>query len=265
MKTPSTLIVFRDIIRIIFVFSFFFFFELTEMFFGIEIELESEYIVLPAILLLGTFWCGWFCPFGNVQYFAGIVGKACFPHWQLVIPSPVDRALRYLKHGFLAMFIFVYATGEYGYFDSHFDMYKSTWYTHAYLLFKKPYAIMFIPLLIPRFFCRYLCYQKAGYQIINACFRFLRIKRNVGSCIECSKCSRDCPMDIDIANADHVTGGECVGCLACVDQGACPSKPSSLQLTWFGKNVKPLSWAVIAVLGYVAATVLMIVGVKSFH
>ena len=265
MAKPSRLMIYRDLVRLFFVFSFFFLPDITEKLFGVDVELENEYVVLGAIALLGTFWCGWFCPFGNVQYFAGIIGKMCFPRLQLAVPGRYDRPLRWLKYGFLVMFLYVFATQEHGYFDSHMAMYKSTWYAHAYLLLKKPYAIMLIPLFIPRFFCKYLCYQKAGYQIINACFPLLRIRRRRESCITCSKCTGACPMDIDIARADRISGGECVGCLRCVDDSGCPTDPSSLRLTWFGREVTPLKWTVVMTGVYVAATLLAVVGFRSIH
>ena len=44
------------------IFYVFLFFDET---IGKELEFETEYVVLVAILLFGTFWCGWACPFGN--------------------------------------------------------------------------------------------------------------------------------------------------------------------------------------------------------
>lgn len=144
-------------------------------------------------------------------------------------------------------------------------MYESTWYSNVYVIFKKPWAIALIPLFIPRFFCKYVCYQKAGYQVINKLFPILRIERNPESCTDCSKCSRHCPMDIDIAKAGKITGGECVGCLACVDEGTCPSKPSSLQLKWSGIKVRPMTVSIVATALYVAATaaVLWYIGIEK--
>lgn len=263
---PTKLLIFRDIVRILFILSFFFLPDFTEDMFGVEIELENEYIVLAAIVIFGTYWCGWFCPFGHAQYYAGIVGKKCFPHMQLSIPKSADKYLRYLKYVFLVMFLYIFfGIGEHSYFGDHFDMYQSTWYSHAYLMLKKPWAIMIIPLFIPRFFCKYLCYQKAGYQIINRIFPFLSIQRNKATCTECTKCTTECPMDIDLANSTKVSGGECVGCLKCIDQSGCPTEPSSLQLEWLGKTVNPLKFSLIAMFLYVIATFIIIFGFGSFH
>ncbi len=70
----SKLRIFRDVIRVLFIGSFFVLEDLTEEVLGYEFEFESEYVVLSCILIFGTFWCGWFCPFGNVQCID--IGKA---------------------------------------------------------------------------------------------------------------------------------------------------------------------------------------------
>ena len=84
--------------------------EVTEELLGFEFEFETEWVVLACILVFGTFWCGWFCPFGNVQYFASMIGRKFLPKFQVNIPENYDRPLRWLKFGFLAMFIFVFVS-----------------------------------------------------------------------------------------------------------------------------------------------------------
>lgn len=279
-SSKSKLLVFRNIVRLFFIFSFFVLAEVTEEFMGTEIEFENEYIVLLAILIFGTFWCGWFCPFGNVQYIAGKIGKKWLSKYQLSIPGKVDKGLRFLKFFFLAMFLFIFMTGTIGYFDDHEAMYESRWYSNLFLMIKKPWAIFLIPLFIPRFFCKYMCYQKAMYQVINRICPTLAIRRDTAACTSCNKCSTDCPMDIDIANVQRISGGEmelgaaraekisgseCIGCFSCVDETGCPTAPSSLYLTWFGKKVSPMKLSFAVVMVYCVATAVMLFGFGSLH
>ena len=163
------------------------------------------------------------------------------------------------------MFIYVFITGAYGYFDDHIQMYKSTWYSYLYLQFKKPWAIMIIALFIPRFFCKYLCYQKAGYQVINRLFPFFSIRREPETCLSCDLCSKNCPMDIEIAKKETISGGECVGCLSCVDSSGCPSNPSSLYMSWLGIRISPLTLSITVVSLYIIATAVLIFGFNSVH
>lgn len=46
----------------------------TENIFGVEIEFEVEMITFLSFIVLGSFWCGWLCPFGNLSYFVGKAG-----------------------------------------------------------------------------------------------------------------------------------------------------------------------------------------------
>ena len=169
---------FRDIVRFVFFAQFFFLEEISEVLFGMEIEFENEYVVILAIILFGTYWCGWFCPFGNAQYFSGLIGKKFLKRFQVKIPEKIDMPLRYLKWLFFAAFMYVFIATEHSYFSSHEEMYKSTWFTYIYWVFKNPYAVLIIPLFIPRFFCKYLCYQKGIYKILNFIFPFMKINRN---------------------------------------------------------------------------------------
>lgn len=261
----SKLMWFRDIVRLIFFAQFFFLEDITAALFGTEIEFENEYVVIMAIILFGTYWCGWFCPFGNAQYFSNLIGKKFLKKFQIKIPEKTDRLLRYLKFVFLGAFIYVFITTSHSYFGSHEEMYKSTWFTYIYWVFKNPFAIFIIPLFIPRFFCKYLCYQKGIYQIINFIFPFMTIKRNEKSCINCRKCDKNCPMEIQISKKDKISGGECVGCFKCIDKSGCPEKAESLKLYWMGIEFSPLTWAILTAAFYAALTFIIIFGFKSIH
>ncbi|MCP3943457.1 MAG: 4Fe-4S binding protein, partial [Desulfobacteraceae bacterium] len=107
----------------------------TSSTFGVEIdEFESEVAVTIAFLVLGSFWCGWLCPFGNVNYFITKIGKNLFPSLQFDLPKSVDKVFRYLKYVFLAAFIYVILTEQIDYFfGDHMIMYKSTVFTTIYI------------------------------------------------------------------------------------------------------------------------------------
>jgi len=93
----------RDLIRFMTVLLFVPWFSwFTSSTFGVEIEFESEVAVTIAFLVLGSFWCGWLCPFGNVNYFVTKIGKKLFPSLQFDLPKSVDKIFRYLKYIFLA-------------------------------------------------------------------------------------------------------------------------------------------------------------------
>lgn len=79
-----------------------------------------------------------------------------------------------------------------------------------------------------RIFCHYFCWM-APFMILGTKLRRLlhlpglHIRAGEGQCISCGKCSKACPMSIDVVAAvkeGGVKSAECIQCGACVDQ--CP-------------------------------------------
>lgn len=74
-----------------------------------------------------------------------------------------------------------------------------------------------------RAFCKYVCpitvfLKPASY------FSLLRVKVDSDKCISCGKCSRICPMNVDVTDNSRkrINGTECILCLECIDE--CPKK-----------------------------------------
>lgn len=231
---------------------------ITANIFGIEeFEFEFELIVTAMFFIFGSFWCGWFCPFGNASYFISKIGQSLFPRLQKNIPTAIDRPLRYLKYLVLLLFIYALWISGVNYFTGdHMDMYFSNDFT-AFFIGAKKYFILLVPLLVPRFFCKYLCFQKAGYNIINRILPIVKITRNHKACIDCKKCDRACPSQLPISTVSVVSTEDCLGCYACVDEDVCPKKVDALNLTYFGHKIKPLSFALIACTVYIIVTAIV--------
>ena len=225
-----------------------------ETIFGMELDVEMEVVVLLMFALFGSFWCVWICPFGNADYFISKIGKKLFPTLQFDLPASVDRPLRYLKYVFLAGFVTVIVLKGIDYFwGDHMIMYKSTAFTWGYIKAKKA-LILLVPLLIPRFFCKYICFQKAGYNIINRFLPLTTIKRDTAACISCRRCDAVCPVQIKISEKVTIIGNDCLGCYNCLDKGVCPEKADAIHLMFFGKQVNPLILSIAALLFYYLLT-----------
>lgn len=74
-----------------------------------------------------------------------------------------------------------------------------------------------------RAFCKYICpitvfLKPASY------FSLLRIKNDTKTYIQCGKCKKVCPMDVDVMDPkrERKNGTECILCFACVKN--CPAK-----------------------------------------
>ncbi len=76
-------------------------------------------------------------------------------------------------------------------------------------------------LFIERPFCKYLCPYGALLGIFNK-FRIFTIRRNPSTCINCKACARACPMNITGSTAGAVRDHQCITCLKCTSEAACP-------------------------------------------
>ena len=234
----------------------------TENIFGVEIEFEVEMITFISFIVFGSFWCGWLCPFGNLSYFVEKVGKKLFPSIQITFEGRVDRGLRLLKYIFLGGFLYLIIGGGYDYFfGSHMAIYKASTPSLIFLKVKK-YLIILVPLLIPRFFCKYICPQKAMYNIIHRFVPSLVIERDTKSCVSCKRCDRECPMGISVSEEIRICGRDCISCFNCVDGETCPKKIDALELKFIGRKVDVKKFSLVVMTVYILGTYLAMKYIK---
>jgi ferredoxin len=181
-------------------------------------------------LVLGRAFCGSICPLGTIQEwlyngFGKIIPASLRKKVQ--IPAVADKVLRYGKYVFLVLIIaFTWVKGDLVF--RSFD----PWATYGHIFgdwaelieeFLLGLIILVLIVLstafVSRAWCKYLC-PFGGFLGILAKFSWFKIKRNSTTCINCKACNRNCPMDIDVANASTVTSAECIECGSCVS--VCP-------------------------------------------
>lgn len=77
--------------------------------------------------------------------------------------------------------------------------------------------------MVPRFWCRYLCPQGALLAVFSR-FSLLGVRRDPFRCAKCPNCEAKCPMKIPILSLpwEKFTEPECILCFECRD--ACPEK-----------------------------------------
>jgi len=91
-------------------------------------------------------------------------------------------------------------------------------------------------LLYDRFFCKYLC-PMGGVLAIIGQLSPNRVVRNDSICIHCNKCTKACPVNIDVAKETEVKKTECISCNECVN--VCPKK-GALENKFSKKIISPL-------------------------
>ena len=180
---------------------------------------------VPATVLVGRFFCGFFCSFGAVQdllWFGSHRLRALFPGKRNL--KKADRIFRFAKYAVLFYFIiFVWSGvtavktaglwqvfGQYVSFG-HWPGLKPLLSVGGILL-----LVIFIgSLFVQRFFCRYFCPMGAIYSLISQT-SFLKIDKPRKECGKCHLCTSKCTMGMDLTKKDRIAGGECISCQKCV-------------------------------------------------
>ena len=180
---------------------------------------------VPATVLVGRFFCGFFCSFGAVQDLLWLGShrlRALFPGKRNL--KKADRIFRFAKYAVLFYFIiFVWSGvtavktaglwqvfGQYVSFG-HWPGLKLLLSVGGVLL-----LLIFIgSLFVQRFFCRYFCPMGAIYSLISQT-SFLKIDKPRKECGKCHLCTSKCTMGMDLTKKDRIAGGECISCQKCV-------------------------------------------------
>lgn len=195
-------------------------------------------------VIFGRLICGFLCPFGFIQ---DLLNRARTK--KLRVPIKTDKALRYLKYGFLAAFVIllpIFLVDQYGLSTPWFcklvcpagtleggvplvlanaDLRASVGWLFSWKVLLLIGTIT-LSLFISRPFCKYVCPLGAIYSLFNR-VSFYRMKFDEEKCTHCGACSRKCPMNIDVPH--DLDGPECIRCNEC--KHICPHKAISSGFT----------------------------------
>lgn len=221
----------------------------------------SNFFILAAILLLTLglrrVFCGYMCPLGALgEGMRCLAKKLGIEQW--TPPTAVDRVLSLLKYVVLIGLLWgtfaatelivrpadpcfaIIGTG------TNEEVQWSAYIALGVLIL----ASLFIS--IP--FCRWLCPLGAVLNIASR-LGLTRIHRNSETCIDCGRCSKTCPMQIDVARQPSVTDARCLGCNECLQ--VCPvDQTLSWRLLGSKQPIKHhTGWVVAAIVLCVALAV----------
>ena len=180
-------------------------------------------------LFLGRSFCGWLCPAGGLQEITSLFRT-----------KPVKRRkinwIKYLIWVPWLSGIFLFIKRADG--DLEVNFFYQTTYGFSVAdvqgLFVYIIVIMtffLLSLIIgKRSACHTICWMSPFMIIGRFLSRTLRLpslklKLSESPCISCSKCTKSCPMSIDVMNMVHTAkmeNSDCIQCGSCVDN--CPKK-----------------------------------------
>lgn len=193
-------------------------------------KIHESSIVLMTIsfflmILFGPVICGWVCPLGSVQEWIGKIGrKINKKNYNNLVPLKLDKYLRYLRYVVLVWVVYVTANSGkliFQGYDPYFALYNFWSGEVAVGSLIILGATLLLSLVIERPWCKYACPYGALAGISNN-FRALKIKRNESTCISCGACDRACPMNIKVSELKVVKDHQCISCMECTSEAACP-------------------------------------------
>ena len=189
--------------------------------------INGSFIVFCLMFVFGIFfgrlWCGFFCPTGGMS--------ECFAEFSP--KSPKQGWRNYLKYGIWIVWIsgitacHILGKGEYKILPFFMtDHGISISQIGSFIIYYGIVILFLVPAIIhgKRANCHYICWMAPfmvfGYKIGGMLhLPQLKITAKSENCIGCKKCSKACPMSLDVpslAKTGKVTNAECILCGECV-------------------------------------------------
>lgn len=191
----------------------------------------SSVIILGLSFLLaivfGPVFCGWVCPLGSIQEWIGKIGHRLFKKkYNHFVSSNADKFLRYTRYLVLAWVVYITAKSgtlvfvKVDPYYALFNFYTGEVAVSALVILG---IVLSGSLFVERPWCKYACPYGAVLGLTNK-FRIFKIRRNVSTCIDCKKCDQACPMNIQVSNQNIIKDHQCISCMECTSDYACPVK-----------------------------------------
>ena len=190
-------------------------------------------------IVFGRFFCGWVCPFGALHQFVGYLGNRRKTTAQKIQLNKYRKA-QCIKYFILIFFLFMAAfpslaaTLQTGLLDpiplitrsfnllllpiidraANLVSVTARFYEGAWLILVIFLTAILLNLVIPRFYCRFICPLGALFAIISR-FAIWRIGKKQKDCTDCKLCEKSCEGACEPSGKIRIS--ECVLCFNCRD------------------------------------------------
>ena len=219
-------------------------------------KIHESSVVLAVIglflaLLFGPVICGWICPFGTFQEWIGKLGRKIFKRrYNHFINTKLDKVLRYTRYLVLIWVSYMTVVSgklifqDYDPYYALFNFWRGEVAISGLILLG---LVMLLSLFVERPFCKYACPYGAFQGIFNL-FRVFKTRRVEATCISCNACTKACPMNIDVATSGFVRDHQCISCMKCTSEDACPIGDTVVfSLAKPGKKISTRALGIVSV------------------
>jgi ferredoxin len=209
-------------------------------------------VTIGLTLFVGRFFCGFVCPLGTINQFTGwLARRGQGP--AVRVEANRHRRLQALKYYILAFLLALALTGsvQTGLLDPLPLMYRSVnltlapmadkgvnvlseaprFYASAWFIGVVLLAVVGLNLVLPRFFCRFICPLGALFGLLSR-FSPWRLGKTGTACGDCRICEEYC--EGACRPSGKIIGGECVLCFNCFDR--CPRRAAHLCREALGRG-----------------------------
>ncbi len=188
-------------------------------------------------IIFGRFFCSWLCPFGSIHHFVGYLANRKKKAAERIWLNKYRKAqrIKYLVLVFLlamAAFPSLASTLQTGLLDpiplvtrsvnlvllpifdrgTYITSVEPRYYELGWLILTVFAAAVLLNLVIPRFYCRFVCPLGAFFGIISR-FSIWRIGKNRQKCVDCKMCENACEGGCEPSGSIKIA--ECVLCFNC--------------------------------------------------
>lgn len=177
-------------------------------------------IILLGTILIGPFQCGWMCPFGILNDLTSFIARKLNIK-RVKIPYSISKYSRYIRYILLALsLIGVNIAGQLDAKHGLLDVLGGK--TVLAVTVTATLIFLISSVFVDRLFCNLLCVEGARSGAFGL-MRLFSIKRDSNKCVGCQKCTKACPMNIQVSKVDsHVRDAHCIDCMECIS--SCPKE-----------------------------------------
>lgn len=197
-------------------------------------SLALALLTVVLTIIFGRFFCSWVCPFGSVHHFVGFLGRRKKSVREKIELNKYRKAAG-IKYLVLIVFLVMAGLGslQTGLLDPISLMTRSVnlvilpiadrfaevvfvserFYEGAWVILSIFFSAILLNLVIPRFYCRFVCPLGALFGVLGR-FAIWRIGKKTSPCTMCGACEKNCEGGCH--PSQRVRIAECVLCLNCV-------------------------------------------------